>query len=449
MRIITSGKDDLDAEIARLKEELSVLNAPVTQKAAATTVEVFGKPLSPAQVVSTIIADVRARGDAAVIEYERKLDGVSLTPSQLRVSAEEMERAASAAPPDLMAGIEAAKKNIAAYQEYIKPKQAEPLRKKGVALGLRWVPLERVGVYVPAGSAPYPSSVLMNVIPAQVAGVEQIAVATPPRKDGNCAPVILAALHALGITEVYRMGGTQAIAALAVGTESIPPVDKVAGPGNAFVALAKKQLFGEVDIDLLAGPSEIVIIADDTAPPAYVAADLLSQAEHDAASAILVSNSEALAHAVVEQIEEQLKDLSHKDTVRDSLQRLGLAIIVEDLRKAAEIVNHIAPEHLEIMTAAPEDLLPEIKNAGAVFIGPFSPVPVGDYAAGPSHVLPTGGTARFSSGLSVYDFLKHMSVISLTKEGLRSCAQAVADIAAAEGYDAHSRAVRIRLEDDK
>ena len=299
---------------------------------------------------------------------------------------------------------------------------------------------------MPGGSAPYASTVLMTVVPAQIAGVEEIAVATPPRRDGKIAPEILAVLKDLGVQEVYRVGGVQAIAAMAYGTKTIPRVEKIVGPGNAFVMLAKREVFGAVDIDMFAGPSEVVIIADSSAPVEYVAADLLSQAEHDAGAAILVTDSEKLAKAVVEEVERQVGDLRTRDTARESLEKNGLAIVAKSMKEAVEIANEIAPEHLEIIARNPRKILKGITNAGAIFLGKWSPVPVGDYIAGPSHVLPTGGAARFSSGLSVYDFLRCQSVVTYSQKALKAGAEALYMMAAGEGFDAHMRAVRIRLQ---
>jgi histidinol dehydrogenase len=393
-----------------------------------------------------VIRDVRARGDAALVEYTARFDGCHLTPAALRASREQIEALAAEADAELIGAMREAIANIRHYHEHQRVNDWEIEREGGVRLGQRVRPLEKVGLYVPGGSAAYPSTVMMNAIPAQVAGVERIVVATPPAQFAQ-NPVIAAVLKELGLFEVYTIGGAQAVAALAFGTESVPRVDKIVGPGNQYVAAAKKLVFGTVDIDSIAGPSEIVVIADETARPDFVAADLLSQAEHsEDAAAILVTPSAKLAAAVRVEIIKQTATLSRRAIIERSLQDYGALIIVESLEAACALVDRLAPEHVEVITADAETDAARLRHAGAIFIGPYSPEPVGDYFAGTNHVLPTGGTARFSSALGVYDFLKRTSIIRYTKAELERTATSIDRLARAEGFDAHARAATIRLE---
>ncbi|NOZ20466.1 MAG: histidinol dehydrogenase [Planctomycetes bacterium] len=446
MRVLRSGTDEFDAELKSITSRSVVADIPVTKEGMERTRRVFGAPLSPAQVVERIISDIRERGDEALLEYSQKLDGVAFAdPSALRVSHGEVQDAYSGVKESFVAAVRKAKKNIASFQYHIKPTKQEPLHSGGVTLGMEYHALERVGIYIPGGQVPYASTVLMNVIPAQVAGVLEVVVCTPPNRKGEIAPHILVALDELKVTEIYKLGGAQAIAALALGTKTIRKVDKVAGPGNAFVAMAKRQVFGYVDIDMFAGPSEILIVADENAPAEYVAADLLSQAEHAAGTAILVTDSDRLAHQVAEEIQRQVEALAKSDMVRECLEKYGFIIVTKDIREGISIANRVAPEHLEIITAKPAEVVPWIRNVGTVFVGPYSPVAVGDYVAGPSHTLPTGGTARFSSGLSVLDFMKRSSFVSYTKAALQAHADALYELARAEGYDAHAKSVAVRL----
>jgi histidinol dehydrogenase len=394
--------------------------------------------------VCKIIEDVKKRGDAAVLKYLDKIDGVRLKVKQLAINRAEISAAARRVPQKLLDALRLAKRNIALFQHKIKPKEWELLRDRGRALGLRHTPVESVGIYVPGGAAVYPSSLLMSVIPAQVAGVERIAVATPPRADGRLPDELLAAAHVAGLREMYRVGGVAAIAALAYGTKTIPRVDKIAGPGNLFIVLAKREVFGDVGIDFFAGPSEIVIIADECAKAEFVAADMLSQAEHAPGVAILLTPSKKLAQTVQSALAQQLATLPRVRQARESLDKHGAMVITSDKEEAAQIANELAPEHLELCVREPERLLRKIKNAGAIFLGNYTPEPLGDYVAGPSHVLPTGGTARFFSGLSVHDFMKRSSVISYEKSALAAQAGAVEMIAKAEGLDGHARSVMIR-----
>jgi len=393
------------------------------------------------QKVKTILDDVMANGDRALFKYTKVFD--SLTPKRLNITSGEITRHAKKAKKDVVEAIKISAKRIRSFHEKQKEKSWS-FAERGNLLGQLIRPLERVGVYVPGGKASYPSTVLMNVIPAQVAGVKEIALCVPTPK-GEINPYVMAAIDLLGIKEVYRIGGAQAIGAMAHGTGTIKKVDKIVGPGNIYVATAKKMVFGEVDIDMIAGPSEILIIADDSANPTFVAADLLGQAEHDElASSILITTSRRLADKVSKEIERQLSDLRRKEIARKSLDTYGALIITRDINDAVALSNSIAPEHLEIMTEKPMDLLPMIKNAGAIFLGEWTPETLGDYAAGPNHTLPTGGTARFSSPLGVYDFVKRSSLLSFTKEGFLKLAKTVKTIAMAEGLEAHGNSVTVR-----
>lgn len=396
--------------------------------------------------VEAIVRDVTLRGDEALLDYTARFDQVALAPGTLRASRETIEALASQVDPDLIAAMREAIANIRYYHEKQLSLDWEIEVANGVRLGQRVRPLQIVGLYVPGGSAAYPSTVMMNAIPAQVAGVSRIVVVTPPSQFAQ-NPVVAAVLRELGLDEVYLVGGAQAIAALACGTESIPRVDKIVGPGNQYVAAAKKLVYGAVDIDSIAGPSEIVVVADETARPDFIAADLLSQAEHsDDAAAILITTSEELATAVRDQIISQAARLSRKKIIERSLGEFGALIIVGTLDEACDLVNRLAPEHVEVMTADSEATAAGIGNAGAIFIGPYSPESVGDYFAGTNHVLPTGGTARFSSALGVYDFLKRTSIVRYTREELMRTAASIERLALAEGFDAHARAATIRYE---
>ena len=394
--------------------------------------------------VRGIIADVQARGDQAVIEWTKKLDKTELTSETLRVPAEQIQQAHASADKNFLSLIRRAQANIRRYQEHILIKAPGPLKRAGRQLGVRYTPINRVGVYVPGGQAIYPSTVLMTVVPAQVAGVGEIAIASPPTSDGDINPMVLALAAELGVTEVYRLGGAQAVAALAYGTNSIRPVDKIVGPGNAFVAEAKRQLFGRVGIDSIAGPSEVLIIADETARADWLAADMLAQAEHDPGSAVLVTTSEQLAKAVTAAINEQLPQLKRKEAIAAALEGYSAIIIVPDIDAACEVADDFAPEHLQIITADDESVLAKIRCAGAIFLGAFAPVPLGDYYAGPSHVLPTGGTARFFGPLSANDFLKASSVIRYAAAALAEDADDVIAFAKHEGLTAHAKAIEIR-----
>ncbi|MFA6309455.1 MAG: histidinol dehydrogenase [Clostridia bacterium] len=405
---------------------------------------------SVSMVVENILKEVEENKDKAVFEYAKKFDGVTLNSSNVKVTKDEIDEAYKLVDKSLLDVIRKAKVNIENFQKKQVEESWYTEEKNGVILGQIVRPLEIAGVYVPGGTAVYPSSVLMNIIPAKVAGVERIIMVTPPKKDGINPAVVVAANEA-GVDEIYKIGGAYAIAALAYGTETIPKVDKIVGPGNIYVATAKKLVFGVCDIDAIAGPSEIMIIADKTANADYIAADLLSQAEHDIlASAILVTDSEELAGAVVSEIEVQMNNLSRKSIAEKAIEDLGMIVMVDSIDEAVGLANLFAPEHLELAVEKPEEILNCIKNAGAIFMGQYSPEPLGDYFAGPNHVLPTGGTARFFSALGVNDFIKKTSIISYTKEALDDVKDDVITFANAEGLTAHANAVKIRfLEENK
>ncbi|WP_339191623.1 histidinol dehydrogenase [Bacillus sp. FSL K6-1003] len=393
--------------------------------------------------VRSIIEHVKANGDQAVRDYTAKFDGIKL--DSALVTTEEIEEAYKLLDPQLLQVIRQAIKNITEYHERQLQSSWFYHRKDGTMLGQKVTALDSAGVYVPGGTAAYPSSVLMNVIPALTAGVERIVLVTPPGKDGRLSPGVLAAAAELGIKDIYKMGGAQAIAALAYGTETIEPVDKITGPGNIYVALAKREVFGDVDIDMIAGPSEIVVLADETAIPREIAADLLSQAEHDMlSSCVLVTDSMPLAEAVSAEVNEQLKTLPRRDIAEASVRDYGCIYVAETIDEAVNTVSTLAPEHLEIITQSPEALLGNIKHAGAIFLGRYSPEPVGDYFAGPNHVLPTNGTARFSSPLNVTDFQKKSSIISYSQSAFEEHAESIAAFARLEGLEAHARSIEAR-----
>ncbi len=404
--------------------------------------------------VTRILEDVKTRGDQAVLLYTKQLDHVELTSEGLEVSPLEIDKAYEWVEPALLKVLEKAAENIRRFHE----KQKEnswfstdgPEEGAGVFLGQKVTPMSRVGVYAPAGSAPLPSTVLMDILPARVAGVKEIILCSPPGKGGRVDPLILACAKIAGATRVFSIGGAQAVGAMAYGTQSIPRVDKIVGPGNIYVAMAKKLVFGQCGIDMIAGPSEVLILADKSANAEYVAADLLSQAEHDPlASAILITTSRELADKVEEAVDKQLKMLSRMDIAAKSIENYGAIVLVESLEEGIALSNRIAPEHLEIDTKDAFSLLPSVINAGAVFLGEYSPEPMGDYFAGPNHTLPTNGTARFFSPLGVYDFVKRTSVISYSKKAFLDAARYVASFAESEGLTAHAQTVKIRMEGEK
>ena len=393
------------------------------------------------QRVRGILDDVMRQGDRAVLKYTKAFDLTAI--NRLTISPREISHQAARADKKIIKALKISSKRIKAFHERQREKSWS-FSEEGAVLGQMIRPIERVGVYIPGGKASYPSSVLMNVIPAQVAGVKEIALCVPAPK-GEMNPYVMAAIQLLGVKEVYRIGGAQAIGAMAYGTKTIRKVDKILGPGNIYVATAKKMVFGTVDIDMIAGPSEILIIADNSANPVFAAADLLSQAEHDElASSILITDSLKLANHVLMELQAQLYELKRKKIAQKSIEAYGAIIVTKNLQEAAEIANRIAPEHLEIMVKKPKRILPLIQNAGAIFLGEWTPEALGDYAAGPNHTLPTGGTARFSSPLGVYDFIKRSSILSFSKKGFITLAEAVKTIADAEGLEAHGNTIRLR-----
>jgi histidinol dehydrogenase len=396
------------------------------------------------RAVLEILSEVRKAGDTAVLSFTEKFDGVRL--SDLRVSQAEIEEARSQVSAEVVQALEEAAENIRVYHEKQLRTSWLQTAESGTILGQLIRPLKRVGLYVPGGRAAYPSSVLMNAVPAKVAGVKEIAMVTPPNKEGKIHPGVLVAASIAGVTEIYKVGGAQAIAALTYGTETIQSVDKIVGPGNIYVALAKREVFGFVDIDMVAGPSEIVVLADMDANPRYIAADLLSQAEHDPmASAVLVTPSRPLAEAVQQELEQQLAKLPRREIAGASIRDYGAICVVSDLMEGIAVVNRLAPEHLELLIADPFDYIGQIENAGAIFLGEYSSEPVGDYFAGTNHVLPTNGTARFSSPLNVDDFLKKSSLISYSKKDLLQHGDKIIALAESEGLSAHAEAIRVRL----
>lgn len=402
------------------------------------------------KTVQDIIEDVRLSGDRAVIAYEKKFDGCDLTPETLRVSGAEIEEAYQKLDPAFIEVIRKAAENIRRYHEMQKRTSWITTREDGVVLGQKVTPIEVSGCYVPGGRAVYPSSVLMNIVPAKVAGVEKIVMCTPPGADGKAAAGTIVAADIAGADEIYKVGGAQAIAAMAYGTGTIPKVDKITGPGNIFVALAKKACFGVTGIDSVAGPSEILVIADSTANPRFVAADLLSQAEHDPmASAILLTTDANIAVAVSREIDGFLKNLSRAEIIRKSLEDYGFIFVGETMDDLVEAANTIASEHLEIITANPYEVMTKIRNAGAIFLGSYSSEPLGDYYAGPNHILPTNGTARFFSPLGVDDFVKKSSIISYSKEALRAVHRDIELFAVNEGLTAHANSIAVRFEGEE
>ncbi|UTR11719.1 histidinol dehydrogenase [Evansella sp. LMS18] len=400
------------------------------------------------KAVKEIIAAVKKEGDTAVLKYTEQFDGVTLRDN--KVTQKEIDEAYNKIDEETLAIIREARENIRDFHARQVQQSWITTKEDGTILGQKVTPLDAAGVYVPGGRAAYPSTILMNVVPAQVAGVERIVMVSPPQKDGSLNATVLVTASELGIKEIYKAGGAQGVAALAYGTESVRPVDKIVGPGNIFVALAKQQVFGTVDIDMIAGPSEIVVLADKTAKADYVAADLLSQAEHDPmASAILVTTDKTLAEKVSEEVEQQLKSLPKEEIASASIRDFGAIYVAETMDQAVYAVNELAPEHLEVMTEEPWEILPRIRHAGAIFLGEYSSEPVGDYFAGPNHVLPTNGTARFSSPLTVEDFTKKSSILSYSKSAMSKNGEKIAAFARLEGLEAHARAVEKRLDGNK
>ena len=428
MKVFSSTEYDIEQLIKMLRKRSSDEQTDVTE------------------AVREILTEVRVKGDEAVSYYTEKFDRAKL--ANFEIGKDVIKQTYDSLSIGMTSTIEKAAENIRKFHQMQSENSWFESSEEGVLLGQKITPLERVGVYVPGGTAPLPSSVLMNVIPAKVAGVKEIIMCTPPYNGGYPDPVILACAYIAGVDRVFSIGGAQAIAAMAYGTQTIPKVDKVTGPGNIFVATAKKMVYGVCDIDMIAGPSEILIIADKTARPEYVAADLLSQAEHDVlASSILISDSNGLIEDVISQIDKQKQKLPRKDFIDKSLKNYGAAILVSSLKEAVELSNMIAPEHLELIVQEPFSLLGNVKNAGAIFLGEYSPEPLGDYMAGPNHILPTNGTARFFSPLSVNDFTKKSSIISYSKDALRGLSKDLVRFAQTEGLDAHANSIKIRFED--
>ena len=434
--------------IRQLREKLSPRGDIVSESGRQRTIEIFGEPLSPRHVVERICTDVRQRGLAAVLEYTARLDQRELTEVTMRVGADELQAAAAQSAPGFLEVIRRVRENIVEFQRAVLPHDVGVVRTVGggmIELRQRYRPMRRVGICVPGGAAAYPSTVLMTAVPALTAGVPEIAVVVPPTAFGGYNWDLLATCHTIGITEVYRVGGAQAVAALAYGVAGIPRVDKIVGPGNLFVALAKQHVFGDVDIDSIAGPSEVVVLADATARPEFIAADLISQAEHSPGSGVLITWHEPLIGQVRRALDLQLAELPRGDLARQSLESYGALILVRHAQEAAELTDLLAPEHLHISMDQPDLMLQQVSNAGAIFLGHFTPVALGDYVAGPSHVLPTGGTARFANGLAATDFLKRSSIIQYDRAALAADADAVRLLAATEGLTAHSASVDIRL----
>jgi histidinol dehydrogenase len=448
---IDTRQPDAPAAIAQLRAKLAPSGNVVSDAGRQKTLEVFGTPMAPTEVVERICSDVRTQGLDAVLRYTAKLDNAQLSANTLRVPSEDLASAHSRATPAFLETIRRIRDNILRFQTAIVHRDVQVELPRGGYLRQRYLPLERVGICVPGGAAAYPSTVLMTAVPAQAAGVSQIVVVSPPTPNGAYNPDVLAVCHELGITEVYRMGGAQAIAALAYGLDGLVngpmlKVDKIVGPGNQFVALAKKFVFGDVDIDSIAGPSEVIVLADESTRPDFAAADLIAQAEHAPGSSVLITWSDATLHSVAAELEKQLTTIQRGDLARQSLESFGALIMASGRDEAAQLANLFATEHLHIACDDPEDMLSKIRNAGAVFLGPFSPVALGDYVAGPSHVLPTGATARFASGLSANDFLRSHSVISFTQEGLNEVANDAIQLAEREGLTAHAASVSARQE---
>ena len=433
-----------EAAINKLLQKPAFDEVELSPKIREANKATFGKDMTAAELVAQIVRDVRFEGDKAVLRYTKLIDKVDCDIKDLLVTEEEFAAAEAQADPQVVASLKKAAENVRRYHEEQKPNSWMTYREHGSLLGQSLIPLDRVGIYVPGGTAAYPSSVIMNAMPAVVAGVGEIVMMVPP-KNGAINPYVLIAARLAGVKKIYKIGGAQAIAALAFGTETIPRVDKITGPGNIFVTLAKKEVYGHVDIDMLAGPSEILIVADDSADPVYTAADMLSQAEHDPlASSIVITDSETLARKVAIEAETQLQKLPRQEIARASIERNGLIVIADDMMQALRFANTSAPEHLELLTREPFQLLPYVRHAGAVFLGAYSPEPLGDYFAGPNHVLPTGGTARYYSVLNVETFMKRTSLISYTQPALEAVSEDIIRLAETEGLQAHANAIRLR-----
>lgn len=444
MRVIDARKLSAE-EINGLMEKKAFDEAVLSPRVQEGVTKMFGAPLTAAQVVDKIVGEVRTEGDKALFKYTNILDGSGVNKRSIKVSPKEFAEANKLVSPTTMEAIKRAIANVRKFHEEQMPKTWLTERPFGAMLGQKMTAVDSVGIYVPGGTASYPSSVIMNAIPAMVAGVKQIVMAAPAGRNGKINPYVLVTAQLIGVKDIYKMGGAQAVAALAFGTETVPKVNKITGPGNIFVTLAKKAVYGHVDIDMLAGPSEILIVADKTANYEYLAADLLSQAEHDPlACAILLTDDIGLARKVGKEVEAQLSKLPRKEIAAQSLAKQGKIIVAKDMETVIAMANLSAPEHIEINTKEPFAILPYIRNAGAIFLGAYSPEPLGDYYAGPNHILPTGGTARFYSVLNVETFMKKTSIIAYTKEALGAVSDDIIAMATAEGLEAHANAVRLR-----
>jgi histidinol dehydrogenase len=449
LRRIRFTDPDARRQLDALRSRLSLQAEIVSPRSRQLTEKVFGEALPPSRVVERICADVRTKGLTALLHYTEQFDRVRLDARSLRVGEEDLKRAHARADPNFLDTVRRVRQNVLSFQLGLLHRDAVLPVAGSHELRLRYRPMRRVGVCIPGGAASYPSTLLMTVCPAQAAGVKEIVVVMPPTRCGANNPDLLAVCHELGLREVYRVGGAQAVAALAYGVEGLPAVDMIVGPGNLFITLAKKHVFGQVAIDCLAGPSEVVVLADDSARPDYVAADLIAQAEHDPGSSILVTWHEPLLDEVTRALETMLALLERAAQARASLESFGALVAVRDEDEAVELVNRLGPEHLHIMTRRADRLIDRVEIAGAIFLGEYSPVALGDYAAGPSHVLPTGGTARFASGLTSNDFLRRSSVLSYTRSGLESLAPAVRVLALKEGLTGHAASVDVRLSDGR
>jgi histidinol dehydrogenase len=446
IRRIDSRRGNIREAMAELRAKLGPQGNIVSEAGRKRTLDVFGEPLSPQQVVERICRDVQTDGIRAVLDYSARIDQSTLSADAIRVPAADLERAYAAAEPAFLEAVRHAAQNIREFQQAILHRDVRLDRPDGYLIE-RYRPLDRVGICVPGGAAAYPSTVLMTAVPAQVAGVRELAVVAPPTKFGAYNADMLATCRELGVTEVYRLGGAQAVAALAYGVEGIPRVDKIVGPGNLFVALAKRYVFGAVAIDSIAGPSEVVVIVDDSTRPDFTAMDLIAQAEHSPGASVLIGWNADVLDAAVAELSRKLGDLERGELARQSLEEFGAVILTRDADEACRLTDEIAPEHLHIATANAEQLAAKIRHAGAMFLGNYTPVALGDYAAGPSHVLPTGGTARFAGGLSSNDFLRANSVLHFGREGMMRLADDVRVLATKEGLTAHRGSVDIRTGD--
>jgi histidinol dehydrogenase len=445
LRRIRCGSDAAPAGLAALREQLSAAGNVVSARGRALTEKVFGEALPPRRVVERVCEDVRQRGVAALFHYTEQFDRARLDRDTLRVTPSEMALAHAAADPAFLDAVRRIRQNVMAFQSGIVHRSATLSVAGRHELRLRYRPMRRVGVMIPGGAAAYPSTLLMTVCPAQAAGVRELAVVMPPTPTGAYNLDLLAVCHELGVSEVYRVGGAQAVAALAYGVAGLPAVDMIVGPGNLFVALAKRHVYGQVAIDCIAGPSEVVVMADDSAAPAAVAAELIAQSEHAPGAGILVTSHASLADTVEAELGRQLAGLERGEQARESLEQFGATVLTRGDDEAVEVVNQLAPEHVQITARNAEALAERVDNAAAIFVGAWTPVALGDYAAGPSHVLPTGGTARFTSGLSANDFLRRSSVVSFTREGLAAMADDVRLLAHKEGLTGHAATVDVRL----